>query len=135
MRLPVRAAPPEPAPKDATVHASRPFHVPVGAWVLGGVSLLGFGGFAVFYSQAVNDYSTLQTTCSPNCKDSDLGPLRTHAGASYVSLGVGIAALAGAVTWTLVARSAKGSDPDASAVAVAVRPVAGGALVGIGARF
>ena len=39
--------------------------IPLGAWVLGAVGVLGHAGFVYFFGVAVSDFNTLKTTCSP----------------------------------------------------------------------
>jgi hypothetical protein len=115
-----------------TAHGSV---VPAGGWVLGAISLLALGSTALFYAEAASDFSGLQHGCSPSCTDSDTQPFRTHLTIAYVSLGVGIAAAVGAVTWTLVSQPSKPTKAAAYVPVVNVLPIAGGALTTIGLSF
>jgi len=108
--------------------------IPAGGWVLGAVSILALGSTAIFYAEAASDFSTLQHTCSPACSDSDTQSFRTHLTVAYVSLGVGIAAAVGAVTWTLLSQPTK-STKSAYVPVVNVLPIAGGALTTVGLSF
>ena len=108
--------------------------IPAGGWILGAVGLAALGSAAYFYVQAGSDFSGLQHSCSPGCNDSETQPFRTHLLIAQISLGVGIAAAAGAVTWTLLslpARHARG----ARAPVLGVRPIVGGVMTTIGLSF
>jgi hypothetical protein len=131
------ASSPEPPPGE-TSRSSLPEKghavIPAGGWILGAASLLALGSAAYFYAQAANDFSGLQHGCSPNCVDSDTQPFRTHLTIAYVSLGVGLAAAAGAVTWTLLSLPARHARSTYVPV-LGVRPIAGGALTTIGLAY
>ncbi len=101
------------------------------------MSLVGFGGFAYFYAQAASDFNKLEQVCPKGCTDAQAQSLHTNADISYVSLGVGIAALAGAVTWALLPRSSGGSGKGTAGYRplLDVRPVAGGAVTVVGVAF
>jgi hypothetical protein len=97
---------PLPAADDAAVDAgplesSRP--VPIASIALGGVALLGAGGFAYFASSAKSDVEGLRARCQPICASSDVDPIRTKLIVANVSAGVGVAALAAAI-WIFVTR-------------------------------
>lgn len=81
-------------PKAEPVAMHRP--VPVLAWALGGVALVGAGAFAYLGTSARNRRTQLEQVCSPDCADSDVSSLHTRLIAADVSLGVGVAALLGA---------------------------------------
>jgi len=131
---PPAAAPLEPPAAENTAHESaRP--VPTGAWVLGGVGLVGLGSFAYFFAQATSDLDTLKRTCAPACTDADTSPARLRATIADVSLGVGLAALAGGVTWAILGRSAGSSRVASSPPLLDVGPVPGGAMTSVSLRF
>jgi len=71
--------------------------IPVASYVLGGVGLIGIGGFVAFRVIGARDYDTLQQGCAPTCPSSDIDQVKQKYTLSYVSLGVGAAALASAV--------------------------------------
>ncbi len=73
-----------------------PRKIPVLSYVLGGVGVAALGAFTYFRVSGVQDYNELNSNCSPQCNPNDVDPIRSKFTASYVSLGVGIAALAGA---------------------------------------
>jgi hypothetical protein len=81
-------------PKAEPVAMHRP--VPVLAWALGGVAVVGAGVFAYLGTSARNRRTQLEQVCSPDCADSDVNSLHTRLIAADVSLGVGVAALLGA---------------------------------------
>jgi hypothetical protein len=130
---PARAAEPPPSATRSEAHGGG---VPIGAWILGAVGVGSLGSFVYFILEASSDYSKLSSVCSPNCKASDITPLTQDADVAYVSIGVGIAALAGAVTWALLPRGNAGAKASAAYLpALDVRTTPGGALVGLGVRF
>jgi hypothetical protein len=98
---PASAVASAPAPQDATPPPARAHYVPVGAWVLGGAGVLALGTSAFFGISANNQLNTLDATCSPHCAESATNPGRTDAVVFDVLLGVGAAAVAGAVIWGL----------------------------------
>jgi len=115
------------ASHDPSSHGSaRSSHVPTGAWVLGGLGVVALGGATYFGLTANSDLHDLQSTCSPHCSDSRAQPGRTDAVLFDVSLGVGAAAVAGALVWGLGFPTSK--QTSTSAARFEVRPVAGGAL-------
>jgi hypothetical protein len=125
-------APPEPPPRGR--------QVPPGAWILGGAGLLSLGAATYFAVAANSDLNQLRATCSPHCSQAQTNPGRTDALVFDVTLGVGAAALAGALVWAIAspshARAIGGAARQGSAFGAwaarlprfDVRPVAGGAL-------
>ncbi|MET0390528.1 MAG: hypothetical protein ABW321_31440 [Polyangiales bacterium] len=88
------------APPSATPEST--FRVPTAAWVLGGVGVAALGAFAYFGISASNEHDTLAQRCGPLCSRDDTRNGRAEALVADFSLGVGLAALAGGVIWTLV---------------------------------
>lgn len=78
--------------------------IPTGAWIAGAAGVLAFGSFAYFAVAASNDLADLKRTCAQTCTDAETRAGRSQALAAQVSLGVGVAALAGAAIWTLLAQ-------------------------------
>jgi hypothetical protein len=110
--------------------------IPTGAWVLGGLSLVAFGGAVFFYAQAASDFNQAQKTCSPSCGSSVTQPVLVNEDLSYVSIGVGVAALGGAIAWALLDHPPKPAKSAAVYTPVFdVRPAARGALTTLGFRF
>jgi hypothetical protein len=110
-KAPIRAEPdtiePPPALQPAaqgTQGAAREpahFRVPVASFILGGLGVAGIVSFAVLRVQAEHELNHLHETCAPTCSDSSTQRGRHLALAADVSLGVGVAALAGAGAWAL----------------------------------
>lgn len=105
--------------------------VPVGAIALGVVGVLGFGAFATFGLLGNAKKSELEA-CRPGCNPDDVSVVKTYYIAADVAVGVGSAALAGALIWFLLRPSVPDDAPPATA---AVAPVPGGALVSLQGRF
>ena len=75
--------------------------VPVGAWILGGVGLVGLGGFGYLGWTAKSEVDDMHDTCAPYCDKSRVDRARTRATLANVSLGVGILAI-GAATYVVL---------------------------------
>lgn len=122
---PVTAAP---APVMVTPRApAPPKGVPVVSYVLGGVGVLALGGFTYLRLSGINDYNSLDESCSPRCNEDDVDEIRNKFTLSYVALGVGAAAITSAVVIYAVTRG-----PDETPVAeLSLTPMP----VGTGARF
>jgi hypothetical protein len=78
-----------------------PFRVPVASWVLGGLGVAGIASFAVLRAKAGSELTYLRDTCSPDCPRSSTERGRNFALAADLSLGIGVATLAGAAAWAL----------------------------------
>lgn len=96
------AAPGGPPILNLTPDAEAQPSVPVASYVLGGVGLLALGSFTFFRLAGMSDYDDLKGSCSPGCDPDEGDSVRTKLYISYASLGVGVAALAGAATIYLV---------------------------------
>jgi hypothetical protein len=99
--------------------------IPTGAWVLGGISLVGFGGFALFGLSARSEFDKLKEACSPSCTDEQMQTGRTNALVADISLGLGVAALAGAVSWTVLARNGAQEPKTAARFSIVPTPRGG----------
>jgi hypothetical protein len=82
---------PKPPPGETVVAPHEPKKVPVVAYVLGGVSLAAFGSFAFFALSGKGAENDLASSCSPNCSDSELSPVKRDYLIADVSAGIGIA--------------------------------------------
>lgn len=82
------------APASAPTAAVRP--VPVVVYPLLGVGAAGVGSFALFGLLGKSKQSDLESSCKPNCTQSDLKPMKTSYLIGDISLGVGIASFAAA---------------------------------------
>jgi len=71
---------------------------PLATYILGGVALAGFAGFAGFRIAGAHDYDTLSKECKPTCSQSSIDAARNKYIYSDIALAVGLAAAAAAVT-------------------------------------
>ncbi len=78
------------------------FTVPVGAWVLAGVGLAGVGVFAGLSAYAKSEVDDMRVDCAPFCPQARVDDARAFLLGGNVSLGLGIAAIGAALTWTIV---------------------------------
>ncbi len=117
-----RPAPPAPR-KDEVAAETKPAQglpaPPAASWALGALGVLGLASFGYFALDARAEKSDLQDSCAPDCTESQTAPLRHKALAADISLGVGLAALAGG-TWLWLSY-----DPDPSAGALLSARVGG----------
>lgn len=112
-------------------HALGPRRVPVMSFVLGGVGVAALGAFTYFRISGVKDYNQLNADCSPQCSPEDVDPIRRKFTLSYVSLGVGLASLAGAGLFYVLAPR-RDAAPEVQAGIV---PRGDGAVAGVKATF
>jgi hypothetical protein len=120
----------EPAtPAATTRHGSRAF-----TYSLASVGLAGLAGFGVMTEWGRKDNGLL-AQCSPSCPQASVDHVRHMYLAADISLGVGIAALAGAY-WAFVhARSADEEQPREQALLFDLRPTRAGAVAGVTGTF
>lgn len=104
--------------------ADRKASIPTGTWVLGGVSVVALGSFAFFGLSAKSELNKLKV-CSPYCTDKQTQTGRNDALVADISLGVGVAALAGAVVWALVAKPEPEGAATAAHLSIAPTPHGG----------
>jgi hypothetical protein len=125
----------EPSSASAIVSPAE-HHVALGAWVLGGFGVLSLGAGGAFALVTNNDLNGLKASCSPNCSQAATNPGRTHEVITYASLGVGGAALGGALLWALVFPSSSPGHAHAlEGLHLEVLPIAGGAMTSVGASY
>jgi hypothetical protein len=94
----------KPAPADAARPSSvEPRHVPVVAYVVGGVALAAFGSFAFFALSGKGTENDLASSCSPSCSDAQLAPVKRDYLIADVSLGIGVVAAVASVLLALPA--------------------------------
>ncbi len=131
IELRVEAPKPEPAnkPSEAPAGAAPSSGIPTGAWVLGGVTVAALGSFGIFAFSAKHQLNQLNATCSPHCAPSDSDAGRRDALLADISLGVGVAAFAGALTWALLPGSKSAESAPKSALLIAPSPHGGYALL------
>ncbi len=75
-------------------------HVPVVAYVVGGVAIAALGSFAFFAVSGKDAEKDLAHSCSPSCSDDQLAPVKRDYLIADVSLGIGV--VAAVVTAVLV---------------------------------
>lgn len=107
--------------------------IPTGAWILGGAGVLALGSFGYFGLSAKSELNKLDS-CSPQCDRSQSDAGRRDALIADVSLGVGVVALAGAVTWAVLS-SSSGDQASRNATQWAVAPTPQGGVATVYGRF
>ena len=134
----LRAAPPPPRPEPPAGVLGQPPPVSdagrssVGPWLLGGTSLVALGSFTYFAISAKNELNRLQASCSPACAPGSDEAGRRDALIADISLGVSVAALAGALTWALLDGRAA---PQERSARLSVVPTPHGGFANFGAAF
>jgi len=123
------------APKDGAVPAEKKGGVPVATWVLGGIGVVGLGAFTYFRLSGVSDYNRMNKDkseggCTPDCNPADVDPVRNKFTYSYISLGVGAAALVGAGAFFIANRSSSGNTVQAG-----IAPRGDGAMAAVKTTF
>jgi hypothetical protein len=91
--LPVRS---QPLPVVEAPLARAP--TPAWSYVLGGAALVGSGTFIVLRMIGASEYDVLAKRCAPNCSHDEIDSVQRKYILSNVALGIGAAALTGAVT-------------------------------------
>ncbi|MBS2020363.1 MAG: hypothetical protein JST00_46330 [Deltaproteobacteria bacterium] len=91
----------------------------VPALVVGGIGVVGLVSFTIFGLSGKSEVSDLETTCKPNCKESDVDAARTKLIVADISLGIGVVALAVA-TYMILSRPKV--DAQARAIVPAPEP-------------
>jgi hypothetical protein len=95
---PASSSPVSSSPDASSSTSSTPGRsIPPLSFVLGGVGVLGVAGFAYFFSAAVDEARALEGRCTSQCTDDQLSAVRTQNVIADISLGIGAAALVGAV--------------------------------------
>ena len=132
-----REAPAEPVPA-APARESSSKGIPVASWVLGGVGVLGVGGFILLSANGRSDNNSLAQSCGAtgSCQQSSVDHIKRNYVIADVSLGVGIAALGGAVlAYALSGPSQKERPAEEQAYRVHVQPTHSGAVAAISGSF
>ena len=104
--------------------------IPPMTFVLGGIGVVGLASFAYFRVSGVGDYNHYNSTCSPECNPNDIDKVRTKFTASYISLGVGLAGVAGSALVFVLSRTGEHASTEAR-----VEPLEGGAMARLRTRF
>ncbi|UQA63009.1 hypothetical protein [Polyangium aurulentum] len=124
----------EEEPEAPSSSAGSKGGAPVGAYVLGGVGILGLGVAATFGILALGDRADLKDTCAPQCAQGDVDAIRTKLLVADITGGVSIAAIGVATVLLLTAPSGKEPKKDAMP-RIDVGPMVGGAFVGVRGAF
>ena len=128
---PAPAAPPAPPPPPPrAVRATRGQPVPLGAYVLGGIGVAAIAAGTVLDITGKNRETTLKNTCAPRCSPSEVQGMRAQVLAGDITLGAGLASLAGALVVALTAPHERGQQAWVTAY-----PIASGAALGAGTAF
>ncbi|AKV02346.1 hypothetical protein AKJ09_09009 [Labilithrix luteola] len=108
----------------------------VPALVVGGIGVLALGSWAYFGLSGTSDVDHLESTCKPNCKQSDVDSARSKLIIADVSLGVGVVAL-GVATYMILTRPKVDSEikTGMNSVRFDFGPTRGGAVAGLGGNF
>jgi hypothetical protein len=122
----VEAAPP------SDMRSLRPF-----AYVAGGVGAAGLIGFAVLGAIGKSKQSDLESSCSPNCSQSDIDSVKSKYLLADISLGVGIVGLGTGVALFLLSQPKENAEPaaDAKALRFDVRTSASSAYATVSGQF
>ena len=109
--------------------------MPAGAYVAGGVGLLGLASFAFFGLSGTSKLDDLRASCKPTCSQADVTAARTELLVGDVSLAVGVIAL-GVASWLILAPTIHDrAAVTGTNVRVDVRGTASGASASLEARF
>lgn len=100
--------------------------LPVMTYVLGGLSVVGFGTFGTLRIIANGDFDTLKKGCAPACPESDVSNLRQKFLFSNVALGVGAGAAVGAALWYVL--DAPNAGVEAGVAHLSIEPARSGAM-------
>jgi hypothetical protein len=98
--------------------------VPMMTWILGGIGIVGVGGFGVLAATTLSRENALRNSCAPECDDKDARNLKLRYLVADISLGVGAAALAGATVFYFTRPKVQS---DKRGLALQVLPMRGGA--------
>jgi hypothetical protein len=140
---------PSPEPGAEANTPSLPAHVdastrpvPIPAFILGGVAVLGIGVGTTLALVAKHRQSGLESRCSPRCAPDEVGTVRSTYLAADVSLGVGAAAAIGAAVVYLgrgeasaPSSSTQAARSNASPWMISVAPQPGGTLLEARGKF
>ncbi|HEY5955263.1 MAG TPA: hypothetical protein VIV60_01870 [Polyangiaceae bacterium] len=101
-----RRSPAAPRPTRSNVAPSSERSRPTWpTFALGGLSVIGVGGFVALGLRGNSEVADRERTCSPGCTDAELRPARTSYLLADISLGVGVLSLGAAGYWLLTAPS------------------------------
>ena len=119
---------PAPAPKEPVQPPSGK-RFPIIVYPLLGAGALGLGGFTVFGLIGKSKQGDLESSCKPNCTQSDLKPMKTSYLIGDISLGIGIASLIAAGVFYFEAQV------KTTPATIALTPLPGGGAASAAVRF
>lgn len=126
---PVAPAAPEPEPEPEPVTSSSTINPLV--YVLGGVAVVGLGGFVGFGLSGSSKEADLDA-CKPNCASDDVDSMRSSYLLADISLGIALAA-GGAAAYFYFSRPKSSTQEQVGFLRASPRP--GGAQLTLGATF
>lgn len=124
-------APPQAAPVLTTTTKGP---IPAGAYLFGGIGLVGIGAGAFLIASAGSDASHLRETCAPSCPHSDVSAARNKALLGDIALAVGGVSLVAAM-YIVLSRPSTERVVQTGRVRVDVAPLPGGAAMGLSGAF
>jgi hypothetical protein len=122
---------PEPPPLDTHSSSGGGSAAP---YLLGGLTLAGAGGYALFTYWGNQDNKSL-SACAPNCAQASVDHIRKMYLVADASLAVGAIAALGLVTWAAVSPSGPSDRPPSRAAVVDVTPLPSGAFARVSGSF
>jgi hypothetical protein len=125
---------PSNAPAEPPAEAAPKKGVPALSWVLGGVGVLGGGGYVLLSTWGKKDNEALRQ-CAPSCAQSSVDRVKQRYLAADISLGVGVAALGSALVVYALRGPREESVPAQQAYAVDVHPTTAGAVASFSGSF
>ncbi len=111
---------------------------PWSAYALAGVGVLGVGGYFTFNLKGSADNDALVVLCKPNCNPTSVRHVRNIYLAADISLGIGLAALAGSTYLFLRSHGAEEESPRSrtgSITGLSLAPTPSGGVATLGGTF
>ncbi len=122
------------APVTTTTTTTKP-GIPAGAFVFGGIGLVGVGLGTFLLVTAGSDGSNLRSTCAPSCSHSDVSAARNKALIGDVAIAVGGVSLIAAVWMALSKPGTEKTVQTTGGLRLDVAPTPGGAAIGLRGGF
>lgn len=120
--------------QDAAVDTSPGEPIPAATWVLGGIGVVGLAGFGYFALDGRSKVDDLDK-CKPDCPHDDVQAARRSFLIGDISLGVGVAALAGATYFYVSSRGSSARPVSRSGLWFDVHATGRGASGLLSGRF
>ena len=125
-------------PRRASLETDPRTGAPWSAYALAGVGLLGVGGYFTFNLKGSADNDALAAFCKPDCNPTSVRHVRNIYLAADISLGIGLAALAGSTYLFLRSDSPEKESARSSSshiTGLSVEPTSSGAFATVGGTF